>query len=101
MSRVALEHPWEEGLLRVRGGEEGHRGAQLERVDTAEDLLRRAAFDPQQRRRALAQSGAEDRVREVGPRLLERADRVALGHRAASESTFLREDEPHPVAALA
>src|SRR5690349_10354871 len=40
-------------------------------------------------------------MRQVGPSLLQRRDRVPHRHRAAAEARGLREDEPHPVATLA
>jgi hypothetical protein len=42
----------------------------------------------------------QDRMLQVGPRLIQAADRVALRHRAAPKAGELREDEPHPMAAL-
>jgi hypothetical protein len=40
-------------------------------------------------------------MREIRRGLRARADAVALGHGAVAEAAQLREDEPHPVAALA
>jgi len=37
---------------------------------------------------------------EIGARLVEGADAIELRHRGAAEAAQLREDEPHPVAAL-
>src|SRR3546814_12204672 len=39
-------------------------------------------------------------MREIGPGLLERCDRIALCHRASAEASELGKDEPHPVGAL-
>src|SRR3546814_19586140 len=39
-------------------------------------------------------------MREIGPCLLERCDRIALCHRASAEASELGKDEPHPVGAL-
>src|SRR5271163_520626 len=38
---------------------------------------------------------------EIGARLVERGEAVELGGRGMAEPAQLREDEPHPVAALA
>src|SRR5674536_49830 len=46
-------------------------------------------------------TSSEDRVREVGPRLGQAGDGVALGRRAVAKAGNLWEHEPHPVAALA
>ncbi|BBE23745.1 hypothetical protein MN0502_26280 [Arthrobacter sp. MN05-02] len=49
----------------------------------------------------LQQPGAQDLMREVGAGLVDRADGVPDGRRAAAESCHLWEDEPHPVPRLA
>jgi hypothetical protein len=70
-------------------------------VDAAvQHVDRIARVEGQQRGRALTQPWAEDRVREVGPRLRQPADPEPLGGRARAQSRHLGEDEPHPVAAL-
>ena len=50
--------------------------------------------------RGLDQPPAERGVADVGARLGETGDRVALRHPAAAEPGQLRKDEPHPVRAL-
>ena len=45
--------------------------------------------------------GAQDRVREVGARLVQRADGVVAGQLAVAQPGDLREDEPDPVPGLA
>jgi len=82
-------------------GEQGHRGAELERVDLAEDLLGGAAGQAGEDGGAFGQPRAENRVGQVGPGLGQRADRVQPGRRAVAQAGDLREDEPHPVAGLA
>ena len=66
----------------------------------AEDLARGSALDVEREPRALPQPRAEDRVREIGLRLVERGDREADRHGALSEARDLGKDEPHPVALL-
>jgi transcriptional regulator with XRE-family HTH domain len=89
---------------RLAGGgvqEQRHRGAQLERVDLAEDLLRGTARQPGQDGGTFDQPRTQNRVRQVGPGLLQAGDGVRLGRRAVPQAGDLREDEPHPVAGLA
>ena len=50
--------------------------------------------------RAFAQARPEHRVRQIGGGLGARGDGVALRAVARAEAGDLREDEPHPVAAL-
>src|SRR5579885_1992149 len=78
------------------------RGARLELqvVGGAEDLPRGPAREADDRLGALAKPRPEDRVIEVGPRLVEALDRVASGGRAGTQAVDLREDVPHPVRAL-
>lgn len=99
-AEVLRQHLAEDGLVRRRGREQRHRGAELHRVDGPEDLaggaFRAGGDDP----RALGQPGAEHRVPEVGPGLGEPGDRVPLRRGAESQARDLREDEPHPVAHL-
>ena len=53
-----------------------------------------------QRGRALVQPRSQHRVLEVGARLVQRLDRVALRRWAPAQPRDLREHEPHPVAGL-
>ena len=81
--------------------EQGHRRAQLHRVDRAEDVLRRSPRRFEDRPRALEEPRPDDRMGEVGTRLGERPDGVAARHLAATQARELGQDEPHPVARLA
>ena len=81
--------------------EQGHRRAQLQGIDAAHDRLGTRRVGGQDRRGAGPQALAQDRVRQVGPSLVERPDGVALGHPAQAEAGQLREHEPHPVAGFA
>ena len=74
---------------------------ELEIVGGAEDRMGIVARGVEHQPAAVAQSRSQHRVGEVSPRLFERADRVALGHRAAAQAGELRKDEPHPVTAFA
>ena len=77
-------------------------GAQLHRIDGAEDLIWRALPGPgEQRLDALAESMAEDWVLEISASLIERGDAVILSGGTVAEAGELRENKPHPVALLA
>lgn len=56
--------------------------------------------DRADRRLAGAQALTRDGVPQLGPRFIQPADRIMLGHRAHAGTGELRKDEPHPVAAL-
>ncbi len=83
-----------------RAPEQGHARAEFHFVGGAEHLVCGPPGNRVDRCSADPQALAEDRMLQVGPRLIEVADRIALRHRAEPESGDLREDEPHPVAAL-
>ena len=88
------------GCPRIGGGEEGHRRAQLQRVDAAQDVVGGPAGVAQHRLGAFDQPGPEHGVRQIAARFGQVLDRVRLSHAAASEPRDLREDEPHPMAAF-
>ncbi len=81
--------------------EEGHRGAQLDRVDAAEYLLSAASAMRSDDLGTLDQPRSEHRMCKVSLRLSQIADRVRLGHGTAAEPGDLRKDEPHPMTGLA
>ena len=80
--------------------EQRHARAELQVVRIAEDRLDGAAFDAVHQLRTRAQPLTEERMRQVGARLSERFDGIALRHGARPKAAQLREDEPHPVALL-
>ena len=105
-SATAVEEPVEDlaehRLVRGRAMEQRHRRAQLDRVDPAEDVLRRAAL----RSRARWPAHSRSRGPSTGWARYARAssserDRVEPRHLALPEPGDLREHEPHPVAGLA
>src|SRR5205823_11811791 len=81
--------------------EERHARAEFEVVGVAEDLLDRTALGAVHQPRAFAQARPQDRVREVGTRLLDGGKRIAPCRSARAQTLQLRKDEPHPVALLA
>ena len=54
----------------------------------------------QQGTHAIFQTCAQQRMRQVGTRLVEAGDAIVLGHVTAAQAAQLREHIPHPVAAL-
>src|SRR5690606_19803747 len=91
-----------EWIVTVRHAvEQGHGGAQLHRVDPAENRLGARAGMGEHGLGAFAEPRAERGVGEIGASLLQRGDRVEARRRAHAEAGDLREDEPHPVALLA
>lgn len=97
---VAGEGFLERRVRRIRTSEQRHARAELHVIGRAEHLMRGPPGDRVDRRRAGAQAIAQNRVPQVGPRFIQSADRIVLGHRAHAETGELRKDEPHPVAAL-
>jgi hypothetical protein len=69
-------------------------------VDRTEDFARRLAFNVERKLRALSNPRAEDRVGEIGFRLVQRSDRETDRHGALPETSDLGKDEPHPMALL-
>jgi len=98
---VLIDDLLEDRLIRIGMRKEGHRRAQLDRVDAAEDVFSAASAMRSDDLGALDEPWSEDRMREVSLRLSQIADRVRLGHGAAAEPSDLREDEPHPVTGFA
>ena len=88
-------------LAAVGTGEQGHRRAQLDGVDPAQDGDGVVRPQLQQRRRRLDQARPEHRVGEVRAGLVEPADRVVHRRRTHPQARHLREHEPDPVPALA
>src|SRR5205807_495474 len=81
-------------------GEQRHARAELEVIRVTEDRLDTAPFDAVHEPGALAQSRPEHRMREIGARLLQLADRVMTRRRARAEALELRDDETHAIALL-
>src|SRR5690606_5295329 len=91
----------EAGRLRGGGFEECHRTPEFQRVDRAEDRFRAARPGPAEHRLgAFDQAWPEQAMVEIGARLDQVGDGVEPRGGASSEPRDLREDEPHPVAAL-
>src|SRR2546429_8736159 len=87
--------------VHCRALEERHARAEFQVIGVAEDLLDRTTLDAVHQPRALAQARPQDRVREIGARLLDGGKRVAPCRGARAETLQLWKDEPHPVAILA
>jgi len=86
-----------ERLLGDGGGEERHRGAELEVVGVAHDRLDLAARRVEHEPDALLQARPEDGMLEIIARLRFRGEAVPLARLASPEGRQLREDEPDPV----
>ena len=98
---VLIDDLLEDRLIRIGMREEGHRGAQLDRVNAAEDVLCGESGKRGDDVRAFDQPWTKHRMRKVGLRFGKIVDRIRLGHAAAPEAGDLREDEPHPMTGLA
>ena len=83
--------------IRVFGLEEP---GNVTRALVGDDLVGAASVEPDQDAAAFHQPRPEQRMGEIGPRRLEIGEPELPRHVAAAESAQLREDEPHPVAAL-
>ena len=97
---VVVQHLAEQRLVRVGVREQGHRRAELLRVDRPHDLHRVVDVEVGERTGALDQPRPEHRVGHVGAGLAEVRQGEPLRHAAAAEPGELREHEPHPVRAL-
>jgi hypothetical protein len=73
---------------------------ELQIVRALEDVADLAAFHFIDEFAAFDQSRPEDRVLQIGCRLAERGDGVALSHRAVAEPAQLRKHVPHPMTAF-
>src|SRR6185437_5827049 len=62
--------------------------------------MRGAALDGIHERHALPEPRSQERMREIRTRLILRRDGKAPGSGAVAQARDLREDEPHPMAAL-
>ena len=98
---VLIDDLLEDRLIGIGMREEGHRGAQFDRVNAAEDVLCGKSAMRGDDLRALDQPWTKHGMREVDLRLGKIVDRVRLGHAATSEAGDLREHEPHPMTGLA
>ncbi len=97
---ILVEGPREDRVVRRHLREQRHAGVELEIVQASRNLMHGAMFDC---RSSVARSRAvsgPSRMLQIGDRFSARADGVTLRHRAVAEAGDLREDEPHPVAAL-
>lgn len=101
----SLERRREELVIRRSrfGGfdEECHRGAELEVVGKAEDVIKRAVLDLEEQAGAFAKAPAKGGVSEIGAGFLEGRDREMLRGRTGAEAANLRKNEPHPVRGFA
>ena len=98
---VLIDDLLEDRLIRIGMREEGHRGAQLDRVNAAEDVLCGKSAMRGDDIGTFDQPWTKDGMRKVGLRFGKIVDRVRLGHCTAPETGDLREDEPHPMTGLA
>ena len=96
---IFLQCGGEDARLRRYSCEQRHAGAEFEVVGKGKMALAEAG-PRQARARAFQQPRAKHRVSEIGARLVRRGDPVFLRHRTAAQSTQLRKNVPHPVAAL-
>src|SRR5215469_10136481 len=85
-AEVLAEHAAENRLVRRGVPEERHGGTQFHGVDAAENGLGRPARQGREDPRALEQSRAKNRMRQVGPGLVERPDGVVLRCRAVAQA---------------
>ena len=98
---VLIDDLLKDRLIRIGMREEGHRGAQFDRVNAAEDVLCGESAMRRDDLGAFDQPWPKHVMRKVGLRFGKIVDRVRLGHTAAPETGDLREDEPHPMTGLA
>jgi hypothetical protein len=91
----------EDRLIGIGACKQCHRGAQFDRVNAAEYVLRAQASMRSDDLSAFQQPRSEHRMCKVGPCLWQIADRVCLRCSAAPKPSDLREDEPHPMTGLA
>ncbi len=66
-------------------------------VRVAENLTERFSVQRVDRRRTLGQACSEQRMRQIGARLIDTFEGVVLGCWAEAQSPDLREDEPQVV----
>src|SRR5580692_6443727 len=85
-------------LLRRGAGEQGHGRTKFYLIDRTEDVARGLSLRVERELRAFPEPRAEDRVREISLRLVQRGDRETDRHGALSEARDLGKDKPHPVA---
>src|SRR5687768_14404238 len=74
---------------------------ELQIIRAAEDVVRRPAFYDINQAGAFDEARAENRMREIGPGLVERGYAVELRAMAETQAGKLRKHEPHPVGRLA
>jgi hypothetical protein len=91
----------EDRLIRIGLCKKCYGGSELDRIDSAEDLLSAESLMGGDELGAFQQPRPEHRMCQVGPGLRKITDRVRLGRGTAPEPCDLREDEPHPVTGLA
>ena len=91
----------EDLLIGIGEREQRHRGAQLDRINAAEDLLSAESSMRSDELGAFDQTWSQHRMGEVGLRLGQIVDCVRLGHGTAPQPDDLRKDEPHPMTGLA
>src|SRR5580698_537892 len=97
---IFVEAAQKDVFVRRSPREQGHGRAEFHLVDRPEDVARASAFNIEREPRALPEPRAEDRMGEIGFRLVQRGDREPDRHGALSEAGDLGKDEPHPVALL-
>jgi hypothetical protein len=91
---VLIDDLLEDRLIRFSMREEGHRGAQLDRVNAAEDVLCGESAMRGDDIGAFDQPWTKHGMRKVSLGFGKIVDRVRLSHSAAPETGDLREDEP-------
>jgi hypothetical protein len=98
---ILIDDLSEDRLIGIGACKQCHRGAQLDRIDAAEDLLGAETSMRSDELGAFDQARSEHGMGEVSLRLSQIVDRVRLGHGTAPQPGDLREDEPHPMTGLA
>src|SRR5664279_5069402 len=79
------------------GSEEGHRGSEFHIVGRAENRVERTIRDGYYPLGAENETRPEFRMRQVGPRLIQRCETVKLCRGRTTQTTELWKDEPDPV----
>lgn len=97
---ILIEHPKENRVGFRDIGEESHTRAQFQIIGVTKDLCRRFFLDCQKSLAAFNQALPEQRMLQVGLRLIFALDGVELGRRAVSQAVDLRKYEPHPMTSL-
>src|ERR1700733_3280759 len=98
--KILVDAALKEVLVRCGPGEQGHGRAELHFIDPTKNVARGLGLHVERELRTFPKPRAEDRMGEIGFRLVQRGDREPDRHGALSQTGDLGKDEPHPVALL-